>query len=576
MPKFRNSAVTFFAWMGAATAILFFACVQLSAEDKPKPKPAPASAPAKAAPAPAPARTAPSARPTPNPNGPGARPNPATGGPRSAPSGVGVRPGPSNANQGAPRANVGRPATPRPVPLGVTRAPNGRVESFRSPKGTEAHFRPDGSVHTVSRNGNTITHGPAGSNRITVQRADRSVVVTNRSGHGYIQRPFSYRNHEYVNRTYNLHGVTYARYYRPYSYRGMELHGYVPLSYYSPAFYGWAYHPWGAPVYYNWGFMGTPWYGYYGGYFTPSPVYANSSLWLTDYLISSRLEEAYQDRGNAAPNEQAQALSGTGAITPEVKQAIAVEVQRQVALENVDSQAFARDPSAETSPTSSGVPRLLSDGASHVFLVSYTVDVTNFAGQNCAISRGDVLKLTTPPPPQAQSANLQVVASTGRGCPMGSLVSVGLQDLQDFQNQMRETIDVGLGKLQSNAGKDGLPSLPAVAAAPPTPSPFAEVAPPPDPNVTAELTQQLQEADKLEQEALNESKGGDNSQLTSDTAPVSQQSKEPLTISLGQTTDQVVAILGNPQQILNAGTKQIYRYKDMKITFISGLVSDVQ
>ena len=102
--------------------------------------------------------------------------------------------------------------------------------------------------------------------------------MTNRSGHGYIQRPFSYRNRAYVNRTYNLKGVTYARYYRPYSYRGMELHGYVPLSYYSPAFYGWAYHPWGAPVYYNWGFMGNPWYGYYGGYFTPSPVYEGEGV----------------------------------------------------------------------------------------------------------------------------------------------------------------------------------------------------------------------------------------------------------------------------------------------------------
>ena len=52
--------------------------------------------------------------------------------------------------------------------------------------------------------------------------------------------------------------------------------------------------------------------------------------------------------------------------------------------------------------------------------------------------------------------------------------------------------------------------------------------------------------------------------------------REPQTIEKGQTTDQVQAALGKPDKIVNLGTKQIYIYKDMKVTFINGKVTDVQ
>jgi len=48
------------------------------------------------------------------------------------------------------------------------------------------------------------------------------------------------------------------------------------------------------------------------------------------------------------------------------------------------------------------------------------------------------------------------------------------------------------------------------------------------------------------------------------------------TIEVGQTVDQVVAALGQPQRIAKAGTKQIYFYKDLKVTFNNGKVSDVE
>jgi hypothetical protein len=51
----------------------------------------------------------------------------------------------------------------------------------------------------------------------------------------------------------------------------------------------------------------------------------------------------------------------------------------------------------------------------------------------------------------------------------------------------------------------------------------------------------------------------------------------PPSIAIGQTKDQVVAGFGQPVRTAKlAGTKEIYFYKDMKVTFTSGKVSDVQ
>lgn len=50
----------------------------------------------------------------------------------------------------------------------------------------------------------------------------------------------------------------------------------------------------------------------------------------------------------------------------------------------------------------------------------------------------------------------------------------------------------------------------------------------------------------------------------------------PKTISLGQTKDQVIAIFGPPQKIVQLGSKEIDYYPDLKVTYLGGKVSDVQ
>ena len=439
-----------------------------------------------------------------------------------------------------------------------------------------ANGRP-GDVHDARR-GMDVHHGLNGNRRVSVERADHSRIVAERGGRGYVQHPYNYHGREFAHRTYYEHGRAYDRFYNRYQYHGVFIEGYAPAVYFAPAFYGWAYNPWVAPVAFSWGFAVNPWYGAYGFYFTPFPVYPSASLWLTDYIISQQLAAAYQagvDAGQAPPPVAAGAAPPDGAValTPEVKQLVADEVKRQLALENQEAQQNAQN--QDIDPASSGVARMLSDNIQHVFVAGHDLDVVDASGTECAVSEGDVLQLPAPPPADATAANLVMLTSKGgQECRKGSSVSVGLADLQDMQNSMRETIDKGMADLQTNQSKGGLPAIPASAKAAPVKAQFAAVAPPPDPNAAEQITAQAKEADTAEQEVLSQAQSGpsDGAAAAAPAAPAG----PPKTIGLGQTIDEVTGILGQPKSVVDLGAKKIYVYPDMKVTFNNGKVTDVQ
>jgi hypothetical protein len=58
--------------------------------------------------------------------------------------------------------------------------------------------------------------------------------------------------------------------------------------------------------------------------------------------------------------------------------------------------------------------------------------------------------------------------------------------------------------------------------------------------------------------------------------PASDSSAPPPTIAMGQTISQVVAIMGQPKQIIDLGSKKTYKYADLKVVFLNGKVSDVE
>ena len=59
-------------------------------------------------------------------------------------------------------------------------------------------------------------------------------------------------------------------------------------------------------------------------------------------------------------------------------------------------------------------------------------------------------------------------------------------------------------------------------------------------------------------------------------APADTPAGPPPTIELGQTKDQVQAAFGTPTRVVKLGTKEIEYFKDMKVTFVNGKVTDVQ
>ena len=461
----------------------------------------------------------------------------------------------------------------------VCRTPDGSHE-MRTANGSTVRTRANGSLADIddSRRGMDIHHGLDGNRRVSVERADHSRVYAERGGRGYVQHPYMYHGREYGHRTYYDHGRYYDRYYNRYPYRGVYMDVYAPARYYPVGFYGWAYNPWAVPVVYSWGWGGAPWYGYYGAYFAPYPVYPSAAFWLTDYLIATSLQAAYAAQAADAQAAAVAAANAPPALTPDVKQMVADEVKRQISLEN--SEAAANAQSQQPDPASSSIARMLSDNQPHVFIAGTDLDVVDAAGAECPISHGDIIEVVSAPPADASGATAVVLASKGgKECAKADHVTIAFNDLQDMQNHMRETIDTGMGDLQSKQGKGGLPAAPPSATAAPVQAAFAVGAPPPDTTASTEIVAQTQAADQAEQEVASATPVSGPADTTASaptpaapTAPAA----APTTIALGQTVDQVTTSMGQPTRIIDLGTKKVYVYKDMKITFKVGKVSDVE
>jgi hypothetical protein len=433
--------------------------------------------------------------------------------------------------------------------------------------GSLIRTRPNGKISDVHnvRNGTDVHQGLNHGRCSTTVHNDHTKTVYQKGRAGYVQHPYRVHGHDFERRTYSYRGHNYDHLYRGYRFHGVDTDVYAPSGFYDPGFYGWAYNPWPAPVAYGWGWGGRPWFHHFGFFFNPYPVYPSAAFWLTDYMLANDLQSAYaaqQDGGEV--NGDPTAAGGAAPLTPDVKQAIADEVRNQLALENQEAQQNAQQ--QDIDPGSSGIGRTISDvanGRPHVFVVGNALDVVDSSGTECALSDGDALILRNAPAADATAADVEVLASKGgQECPKADTVSVNLYDLQEMQNQMRESIDQGLQQLQANQGKGGLPVAPVSAQV--HPALYATLAPPPDPNAASEVQQEGQLADQAQNEVTSEA---------------SQETGMPVTtptITAGQTIDQVEAILGQPKSKAILGPKTIYNYNGMKVTFIGRRVTNVE
>ncbi len=424
--------------------------------------------------------------------------------------------------------------------------------------------------HVFPDHGMVIHHRLNGQRQVLVESPDHSRIFAERGGRDFVEHPFRYRDGEFAHRTYYYNGRFYSRYYGRYYYHRATIYYYAPSHYYPTAFYTWAYYPWPRPVPYVWGFGGSPWYGYYGYYFAPAPMYPSLSLWLTDYLISTSLATYYQERVQSAELAQSAAAPppGSSPITPEVRDLISAEVQRQIALENVE---VANTETGVPNPAYSSIQQLLADPTPPALVVGNELDVVSSAGGECALSPGDALQLATTPPPDSTVPTMLVLASKGDPeCRKGTVVSVQIADLQEMQNHMRATIDAGLAELHNPQGSGStLPPVPVPAPLnePPVNAGFLAAAPPPDPNVAAEIDQQIKAADQAEGQGV----------VAPIPAPAQPTTPRPslIVISIGESVADVITALGKPDRIEHVSPKEIYFYRDRKITFEDGKVSSI-
>jgi len=412
------------------------------------------------------------------------------------------------------RHSVGLPSTlnspdwklPGPNPTPATRSfstphgtkdvdMKGNVTQFRGTDGKEAHFGSKGEINEIRdpRRNMVIQRGlRGGDTKIVTVRNGRRLVSMGRYG-GYSERPYlNHNGHTYYQRTYWNHGHAYARVYREQFYRGMHYYRYVPAYYYPPAFYGWASSPWAAPVSYNWGWGAAPWF--YGGYFAPAPSYPSASLWLTDYLLSEDLRQAYAAKQEAQGRADAEPAGdqppGGGAPTQaqlsadQIKEMVDAEVQQQLAEERAAAQA----PQAAARPAIVEAPPPALDPKQRLFVVSNSLGVGTAEGGECELTPGDVITRIDDTP-TGSKVRVSVMSSKQNDCSVGAMPMVAVDDLQEMHNSFHAQIDSGLQTLAVKAGTDGLPKAPDAQ------SQAGEVPPPvPDNNVDAQLADQQREA----------------------------------------------------------------------------------
>jgi hypothetical protein len=169
----------------------------------------------------------------------------------------------------------------------------------------------------------------------------------------------------------------------------------------------------------------------------------------------------------------------SAAITPEVKKMVADEVGRQVQQEAVEAQQVSQN--HEPPAAASSVVQELQDKQPHVFVVAADLDLVDPSGRRCMVSEGDVVQVVSEPAPDGATVDAVVMASKGGvECERSVKVEIALNDVQEMQNHMRDTIDQGMA--ETNAGKQAAKLTPAFAASPP----------PADSNAATEIEQQQQ------------------------------------------------------------------------------------
>ena len=459
-------------------------------------------------------------------------------------------------------------------PSGVFRyRPDGTLAAIRRPS-ENATFLGNGAVRTLHTPKLSVKREAHGARVITAQRAAGQVLVSTGRHSGYVESTAAVDGRKIYLRTYLAGNRTYRRTYLEYRYNGETMRRYLPTTVYSPELYSWAFTRWTSPIRYRWIWGGQRWYVYYRPYFVFWPSYNSADYWLADYVLGDTLQDGYamvdsslpgegaadggandpvagpspeQQEDLGEPGDAAGPVSSddvpvakvTTSITPELKQAIAREVQQQLELDNSDSSTESNTDPAQAATADAA--QFLQSG--YVFVVSSPLNVSQATdnaadmgttsvavedevAQPCSLMPGDVVQLvrvswnptsesantgidllSTIPrrmPAGSNAASLVDVKASRRGdCAVGIRVRVPIVALEEMENDFEARLDNGLRILVGADAPDvpGSGNLPAPSASmlETAPEPvLADLPQEPTVNPSAQLLLLQTEADQAE------------------------------------------------------------------------------
>ena len=210
------------------------------------------------------------------------------------------------------------------------------------------------------------------------------------------------------------------------------------------------------PFHYVWGWDRYPWYRSHAFYFPIYEVYPTPVYWVTDWMVASYIADDYAAEPMIAEEPSTVRTAPAPNATPisnELKEDLRVQVENTIAEEDrqMDSKA--------DQPVTYDLAKALAD-PKHIYPVSGRLNVTAAADENLSVtvSDGDLLKIE---PGQGDIladatentfVTMRVMTSKGEEGEVraGTLISVPLRSLQDFDSEFRSRIDQGLAEAAVN------------------------------------------------------------------------------------------------------------------------------
>jgi hypothetical protein len=166
-------------------------------------------------------------------------------------------------------------------------------------------------------------------------------------------------------------------------------------------------------------------------------------------LAKAEAQEAQMKSKGEQPNANAVP------IDPETKEALRVQIEKEIA----EKKAYADQVEKGGNPVPPDVSKCLAD-PKHVYPVSSSINVVSAKDQSAAgtLTEGDLLKLEPGQEDILKNADentfvtMRVMSSKGEDgeAKAGTLISLPIKTLQDFDSEFRAKIDVGLAEADKN------------------------------------------------------------------------------------------------------------------------------